>query len=175
MLTGSLHRPTFDRTCSLPFALSPHPDGADSAAITGLSEEIGGRGCALPELERKFSAEKPSWILGILWCLWHLPSALVIPFIHGELDIAIIGVTLLGLTLGIVGWTIVITWIYNYTQSVFRIILLHGLTTLVQSYRVLSQSFSSRSTGASHSPGKLLQIAFDAKLLDPAPPPGSPA
>lgn len=106
--------------------------------FTGLSEEIGWRGYALPELQSKFSAEKSSWILGILWGLWHLPSVLLIPFLHGSLDIAVIGVTLLGLTLGIVGWTIVITWIYNNTQSVFWIILLHGFTNLVQSYLVLS-------------------------------------
>lgn len=108
--------------------------------FTGLSEEIGWRGYALPELQRTFSAEKSSWILGILWGLWHLPSVLLISFLHNELDLAVVGVTLLGLTFGIVGWTIVITWIYNNTQSVFWIIILHGFTNLVQSYFVLSSN-----------------------------------
>lgn len=45
---------------------------------------------------------------------------------------------LLGLTVGIVGWTIVITWIYNHTHSVFWIIVLHGWYNTVQSYLILS-------------------------------------
>ena len=106
--------------------------------FTGLSEEIGWRGYALPELQSKYTAEKSSWILGILWGLWHVPSVLLIPFLHGEWSLILVGTSLLGLTLGIVGWTIVITWVYNNTKSVFWMILLHGLVNTVQSYLVLS-------------------------------------
>jgi uncharacterized protein len=42
------------------------------------------------------------------------------------------------LTFGVVGWTIVLTWIYNNTQSVFWIIVIHGWSNTVQSYLVLS-------------------------------------
>lgn len=105
---------------------------------TGLAEEVGWRGYALPELQRHHTAEKASWILGIGWGLWHIPSVLVGPYLQGDLHIGLVVPVLLGLTMGIVGWTIVITWIYNHTQSVFWIIVLHGWNNTVQSYLVLS-------------------------------------
>lgn len=108
--------------------------------FTGVSEEIGWRGYALPELQRRFTAERSSWILGILWGLWHLPSVLLVPFLRDELTAVLISTSVLGLTFGIVGWTIVITWVYNNTQSVFWIIVLHGFVNTVQSYLVLSSN-----------------------------------
>lgn len=105
---------------------------------TGLAEEVGWRGYALPALQRNYTAERASWILGIGWGLWHIPSVLVGPYLQGDLHIGLVIPVLLGLTMGIVGWTIVITWIYNHTQSVFWIIVLHGWNNTVQSYLVLS-------------------------------------
>lgn len=106
--------------------------------FTGLSEETGWRGYALPELQKKFSAENSSWILGILWGLWHLPVNFLPAYLNGTLNPATAITMLLGLTLGTVGWTIVLTWIYNNTKSLFLIILLHGFGNFVQSYIVLS-------------------------------------
>lgn len=105
---------------------------------TALAEEIGWRGYALPELQRHHTAEKASWLLGVGWGLWHVPSVLVGPYLQGDLPLAMVGPVLLGLTVGVVGWTIVITWIYNHTQSVFWMIVLHGWNNTVQSYLVLS-------------------------------------
>lgn len=106
--------------------------------FTGLAEELGWRGYALPELQRRHTAERASWILGIGWGLWHLPSNLLSPFLAGELTVPLAIASVLGLTFGIVGWTIVITWIYNNTQSLFWIIVLHGFYNWVNSYLVLS-------------------------------------
>lgn len=106
--------------------------------FTGLAEEIGWRGYALPELQTKYTAEKSSWILGILWGLWHIPSVLVVQHLQGELTPPAAISTLFGLTLGIVGWTIVITWIYNNTKSLFWIVILHALSNTFQSYLILS-------------------------------------
>lgn len=105
---------------------------------TGLAEEVGWRGYALPELQRRHSAERSSWLLGIGWGLWHIPSVLVGPYLLGSVQLAMVIPILLGLTLGIVGWTIVITWIYNHTHSVFWVIVLHGWFNTVQSYLILS-------------------------------------
>jgi len=105
---------------------------------TALAEEIGWRGYALPELQRHHTAERASWILGFGWGLWHIPSVLVGPLLQGDLHVGLVIPVLLALTFGVVGWTIVITWIYNNTQSVFWIIVLHGWNNTVQSYLVLS-------------------------------------
>ena len=110
--------------------------------FTGLAEEVGWRGYALPELQKKYSAEKSSWILGIVWGLWHLPANLAMPFFKGELTIPFVIIIILALTFGIVGWTIVLTWFYNNTKSLFLIILIHGLTNTLQSYLILSSNNS---------------------------------
>jgi uncharacterized protein len=106
--------------------------------FTGLAEELGWRGYALPELQKTYTAEKASWILGILWGLWHIPSNMFMIYLRGELTVSMAVGMLLGLTFGIVGWTIVLTWIYNNTQSLFWIVILHGYWNALQSYLILS-------------------------------------
>lgn len=106
--------------------------------FTGVAEEIGWRGYALPYLQRSRSAERASWVLGIVWGLWHLPSNLLGPYLRGELNLPAAIAILLGLTFGAVGWTIVLTWIFNSTDSLFWIILLHGWYNTVLSYVVLA-------------------------------------
>lgn len=106
--------------------------------FTGLAEELGWRGYALPQLQRKHTAERASWILGVLWGLWHLPSNLLGPWLRGELTVPAAAAIVLGLTVGVVGWTIVLTWIANSTGSLFWIVVLHGWANTVQSYLVLS-------------------------------------
>lgn len=105
--------------------------------FTGITEEPGWRGFALPRLQSRYNAEKASWILGILWGLWHFPFIIYYTYNTG---IAPLLISLLGLTLGIVGWTIVNTWLYNNTGSVLIMILLHGWGNTVQSYLVLSSN-----------------------------------
>lgn len=102
---------------------------------TGFVEEPGGRRFALPHLQAKYTAERSSWILGFLWGVWHIPFTIY----HNRDEPWLLLPSLLGLTVGTVGWTIVITWIYNSTSSVWLIMLLHGWNNTVQSYFVLSQ------------------------------------
>lgn len=105
--------------------------------FTGITEEPGWRGFALPRLQSKYNAEKSSWILGIIWGVWHFPF--IIYYNYG-LGIFPLLFSLLGLTLGIVGWTIVNTWVYNNTKSVWMMILLHAWGNSVQSYLILSSN-----------------------------------
>ncbi len=109
--------------------------------FTGLAEEIGWRGYALPQLQKTRSAERSSWILGIAWGWWHIPALLLPQYLRGELNAGLVVAVLLGITFGVVGWTIVLTWIYNNTDSVFWIISLHGWNNTIQSYLVLSAGF----------------------------------
>lgn len=105
--------------------------------FTGFTEEPGWRGFALPHLQSKYSAEKSSWILGVLWGVWHFPFIIYYNLSAGVPVFALIPI-LVGLVFGIVGWTIVNTWIYNSTESVFIMIVLHGWYNTVNSYMVLS-------------------------------------
>ncbi|MGF1471325.1 MAG: type II CAAX prenyl endopeptidase Rce1 family protein [Rubrobacteraceae bacterium] len=105
--------------------------------FTGLTEEPGWRGFALPHLQSRYSAEKSSWILGVLWGIWHFPVIIYYNLAAGVPAFALLPI-LIGLILGIVGWTIVNTWIYNSTESIFLMILLHGWYNTVNSYMVLS-------------------------------------
>jgi membrane protease YdiL (CAAX protease family) len=105
--------------------------------FTGITEEPGWRGFALPRLQSRYNAEKASWILGILWGVWHFPFIIYYTYNAGIVPLLF---SFLGLTLGIVGWTIVNTWLYNNTSSVLIMILLHGWGNAVQSYLVLSSN-----------------------------------
>lgn len=105
------------------------------AIFTGFAEEPGWRGFALPHLQANNSATRSSWILGVVWGLWHLPFTV---YFNREQPWVLIP-ALIGLTVGIVGYTIVLTWVYNNTQSVWLIILLHGWNNIVQFYLILSQ------------------------------------
>ncbi len=105
--------------------------------FTGIAEEPGWRGFALPRLQSQFTAAKSSWILGILWGVWHFPFIIYYNYALGFGPL--IG-SLIGLTLGIVGWTMVNTWLYNNTRSVFLLILLHAWGNTIQSYLVLSSN-----------------------------------
>jgi hypothetical protein len=123
-----------------PFA----PDVSWAAAVpflvfmiifTGLAEEPGWRGFALPHLQAHNTAIRSSWILGIAWGVWHIPFSV---YLFRD-EPAVLAANLVALTVGIVGWTIVNTWIYNSTESVLLMIVLHGWFNTVQSYLILSQ------------------------------------
>lgn len=91
--------------------------------ITSGMEEPGWRGFALDNLQKKFPAEKSSWILGLIWAVWHYP--LMISLYISEGIIAII-FSLIGFTMVMIGQTIIYTWFYNNTKSVFITILHHA-------------------------------------------------
>jgi membrane protease YdiL (CAAX protease family) len=104
--------------------------------FTALAEEPGWRGFALPHLQSRYTAERSSWILGIIWGVWHFPFT-IYNTLTSDIPPGVLVPILVGLVLGIVGWTIVNTWIYNSTESVFLIVLLHAWYNTVNSYVIL--------------------------------------
>lgn len=105
--------------------------------FTGVYEEPGWRGFALPYLQRSNTAIRASWILGIAWGVWHFPVIIYYNLTVTEVAPPVLLPILAGLIMGTVGWTIVNTWIYNSTESVFLMILLHGWYNTVNAYLVL--------------------------------------
>jgi len=75
-----------------------------------LAEEAGWRGFALPRLQERFNALTSSLILGVIWCLWHLPLF----FLPGssQQGIPFPIYLLLVVTLGIY-----FTWLYNNARG----------------------------------------------------------
>lgn len=132
-----LHGAALDYRFLVPVALAA-PFLLFLIVCTGLAEELGWRGFALPHLQQSRSAERASWILGLAWGLWHVPSVVLLPLMTGAAGIPQAAVSVLGLTIGIIGYTIVLTWFYNNTQSLFWIVILHGYVNAWQSYLVLS-------------------------------------
>jgi membrane protease YdiL (CAAX protease family) len=87
--------------------------------ISGLGEETGWRGFALPRLQARYSARDASLILGLLWAGWHAPAF----FYNYELSLF----SVLAFVIGIVAGAMVLTWLYNSTGgSVLATILWHG-------------------------------------------------
>lgn len=83
----------------------------------GLGEETGWRGFALPRLQKGRNALVATFILAVIWALWHLPQFFYL-FDPGSA---------LGWALGLFAGSVVLTWLYNSTQnSVFMASIWHG-------------------------------------------------
>jgi Na+/phosphate symporter len=73
----------------------------------------------------------------VLWGIWHFPFSIYYNLTVTDVALPVLIPILAGLVLGIVGWTIVNMWIYNSTESVFLMILLHGWYNTVNTLVVL--------------------------------------
>jgi membrane protease YdiL (CAAX protease family) len=101
---------------------------APGALLSGLREEYGWRGFALPRLQERFGALKASVFIGALWTLWHLP---IVPFVR-------MGLPGLGrfavFSLEVVALSILMTWVYNHTAgSLLPPVLYHAAYNLTLS------------------------------------------
>jgi membrane protease YdiL (CAAX protease family) len=88
------------------------------ALISGLREEYGWRGFALPHLMEKYSALKASVIIGVVWALWHLPISV---FGMG-LPMALIFLS------EVIALSILLTWVYNHTCGSILLPVIHHAT-----------------------------------------------
>jgi membrane protease YdiL (CAAX protease family) len=75
-----------------------------------LAEEAGWRGFALPRLQSRYNALTSSLILGVIWCLWHLPLF----FLPGASQQ---GIPFPIYLLLVVTLSIYFTWLYNNTRG----------------------------------------------------------
>lgn len=101
------------------------------ALVGGGNEEPGWRGYALPRLQEQYAPVPATLILGVVWAFWHLPQLLVDP--TAVYSFAWLVEQTPGLVLrvvNIVGFAVLLTWLYNGTGSVLLVILLHaGINT----------------------------------------------
>ncbi len=59
-----------------PIAFVPPLGGLVLGIVISIAEEVGWRGYALPRLARRFGAFGASTLLGMVWCVWHIPMFL---------------------------------------------------------------------------------------------------
>ena len=86
-----------------------------------LWEEIGWRGVALPRLQRTLGPVMGTLVLGSLWAAWHLPG-----YVGGWLGSFTLS-SFLALIVGGIGFSVLMTWIFNNTSgSLLIMFLLHS-------------------------------------------------
>lgn len=93
---------------------------------SGLGEEVGWRGFALPRFQQRYSFVRSALILGIPWALWHVPALFYLP------NLMALGVFLPGFVLGILGGSLIFAWLYTVTRgSILAVVLWHGTLNFV--------------------------------------------
>jgi membrane protease YdiL (CAAX protease family) len=95
--------------------------------VGSLGEEVGWRGYALPQLQRRFSPLVATVILAPLWFCWHLPQFFVIQSYRdfGPADYV-------GMFLGLGCGAVVLTWLYNRSGgSLLLVVVWHGVYNFV--------------------------------------------
>ena len=95
--------------------------------VTGIGEELGWRGFALPRLQARLKALPASLLLGVMWGLWHLPLLIA----DGVVPLTSLGmVNFLIFDLTITALAVLFTWVYNNTNGgLFLMVLFHTVAT----------------------------------------------
>lgn len=99
--------------------------------FTSGLEEPGWRGFGLVELQNSFNAYKSSLILGLFWAIWHFPYLIYLYLFQFDFGIYLSVLSLIGYIASTMGISIIYTWMYNNTKSVFLMILFHALLNFI--------------------------------------------
>ena len=93
--------------------------------LTSGTEEIGWRGYLTLKLLPGRNFWDTGWAVGIVWALWHLPSLVMIFAYQGMAPPQLVG-SAIGFGIGTVAMSILHTWFYERTASVFLNIFIHA-------------------------------------------------
>jgi membrane protease YdiL (CAAX protease family) len=102
-----------------------------NTTLTSGLEEPGWRGYALPKLQENYTANKSSIIIGFIWAIWHYPFLVYLNFVQLGTGAFLSVLAIIGFTASIVGGSILFSWVYNNTKSVFMTIIFHGLMNFI--------------------------------------------
>lgn len=107
----------------------PTVSGVVFGLVMSLVEEVGWRGYALPRLRARWGAFTASAMIGVLWCLWHIPMFLGLGV---PLNLMLV------MLLYFIGASLYLTWIFNGTNgSLLLAVLAHLGAHLDNSHRAL--------------------------------------
>ncbi len=79
---------------------------------SGLGEESGWRGYALPALQHRFGARLASVLIGFGWMIWHVPAFFYLPS-YAHLGVG----SVVGFLLGIMAGSFLLTWLSNASRG----------------------------------------------------------
>ena len=102
-----------------------------NTTFTSGLEEPGWRGFGLEELQNSYNANKSSLILGLVWAIWHFPYLIYLYLFQFDFGIYLSVLSLVGYIASTMGVSIIYTWMYNNTKSVFLMILFHSLLNFI--------------------------------------------
>jgi membrane protease YdiL (CAAX protease family) len=109
--------------------------GLFSGVLVGICEELGWTGFVTPRLRQRYSILTTGLIIGVLWGAWHILPMAILPSVaySGSLSpIIYIAIrTISFLVGGLVAFRVLMLWVYDRTESLLMLILMHiGLTTV---------------------------------------------
>lgn len=106
-----------------------------SAVVVGICEEVGWTGFVTPKLRRRYSGPVTGLIIGELWALWHVLPLAVLPSLVYSAPLSPAGYiafrTLTTLFGGLVAFRVIMLWVYDKTQSLLVLVLMHTSLTAV--------------------------------------------
>jgi membrane protease YdiL (CAAX protease family) len=87
--------------------------------LGGGLEELGWRGVAQPEMERRVGRPAAAVLVGLIWTLWHLPLFLLPGVNQYRMNFAIFAVAT-------VGGALILAWLYGCTASILLCVMFHA-------------------------------------------------
>lgn len=107
--------------------------GLVSAVVTGICEELGWTGFVTPRLRQRYSILATGLIIGVLWGIWHIVPMVIMPSVAYSAPfspaIYIVVRTLSFLVGSLVAFRVLMVWVYDRTQSLLLLILMHTALT----------------------------------------------
>jgi membrane protease YdiL (CAAX protease family) len=101
--------------------------------VVGSFEEIGWTGFAVPRLRQRYALLVTGIVMGMVWGAWHSLVFWESDTFAGVLPLALLLVRLFA---WLPAYRVLMTWVYNHTESLFVAILMHG--SLVASQFIFS-------------------------------------